>query len=338
MAALDFNAQVAEDAGLVYTSDNDPGITRRRSGSSFRYLWPDSTPVRDKAEVARLQKLAVPPAYHGVWFCLDPRGHLQATGFDDRDRKQYRYHPDWIAARDNEKFTHMREFGEALPFIRERLDQDLRKHGLPREKVLATAVALLDRTLIRVGNRAYAETNKSYGLTTMKNRHAVVEGSTIRFRFNGKSGVQHDVSIRDRRLAPILRRLQELPVQTLFSYPDDEGETRTVTSGDVNSYLKEISGQSFTAKDFRTWAGTLAAYGEFIVCEPAETKTARKRAITGVAQKVSRLLGNTPAVCRKSYIHQGLLAMAEECLPFKPPKGELEEGLLKFLLKLEKAA
>lgn len=333
MAAIESNIQIAEEAGLVYTSDAEPGIARRKSGKGFRYLWPDGTTVRDAGELDRIRHLAIPPAYQGVWICIQSNGHLQATGHDDRERKQYRYHPDWIAARDGEKFTHVLEFGRSLPSIRERVNEDLSKRGLPREKILATAVALLDKTLIRVGNREYAEANDSYGLTTLKNRHALIEGSTLRLKFKGKSGVMHDVSLRDRRLAPILRRLQELPGQTLFSYPDDEGTIHTITSTDVNNYLREISGKPFTAKDFRTWAGTLAAYGEFVVCPTCETATARKRCIGEVAKKVSRLLGNTPAVCRKSYIHHAVLAMAQERLPFDPPDGELEDGLLTFLCK-----
>ena len=249
----------AQSAGLRYVSDASPGISRRRAGKGFSYAGPDGRPVRDPATVARIRALAIPPAYSDVWICPDPNGHIQATGRDARGRKQYRYHPRWRAVRDETKFGRMLAFSEVLPEIRRRADQDLRRAGLPREKVLAAVVRLLECTGIRVGNDEYARTNESFGLTTLRDEHVEVDGSTMSFAFRGKGGKDHTVELSDRRLARIVSRCQALPGEELFQYVDGAGEQQTLGSGDVNEYLKSITGQEFTAKDFRTWNGTILA-------------------------------------------------------------------------------
>ncbi|HET8727471.1 MAG TPA: DNA topoisomerase IB, partial [Alphaproteobacteria bacterium] len=293
----------ARDAGLRYVSDDMPGITRKRAGKGFAYRDPEGRPIRDRAEIRRLKSLAIPPAYTDVWICPYPAGHLQATGRDDRGRKQYRYHPRWREVRDETKYERMLAFGERLPAMRERIDADLRRHGMPREKVLAAVVRLLETTLIRVGNDEYAKDNRSFGLTTMRRRHAEIEGGTIRFRFRGKSGKQQEVTLRDRRLAGVVRKCEELPGQELFSYIDDEGVPRDVGSADVNDYLREIGGEAFTAKDFRTWAGTVLAAMALQEFERFDTKAAAKRNVTQAIEQVAARLGNTPAICRKCYVH-----------------------------------
>lgn len=329
--------QTLDSSGLIYSSDSQPGIIRKKAGKGFTYVNPDGSKVSDPKVLNRIKSLVLPPAYKSVWICKSARGYIQATGLDAKGRKQYRYHEQWSAARGIEKFEHMAEFGAALPQIRERLDKDLRKAGLPREKVLAVIVKLLEETLIRVGNVQYARDNDSYGLTTLKNKHLKVEGSRIRFKFKGKSGVEHAVSISDRRLSPVLKKLQHLPGQELFTYQDNEKNPHSITSSDVNNYLKEISGKDFTAKDFRTWAATLLAFSEFAQCEDCGSETARKKTIAAVVKKVAARLGNTPAVCRKSYIHSELLANAEKALPIKiRSNGDWSDGLLKFLKSLKK--
>ncbi|MDQ6748369.1 MAG: DNA topoisomerase IB, partial [Candidatus Dormibacteraeota bacterium] len=249
----------AEAAGLRYVSDAEPGITRQRVGKGFRYRWPDGTPVSDRPTLTRVRRLAIPPAYTDVWICRNPSGHLQVVGRDDRGRKQYRYHQDWRTVRDAVKFHRMLAFGEALPGIRERVAADLRKHGLPREKVLATVVAMLEQTLVRVGNEEYRQQNQSYGVTTLRNRHVTLSRRNARFRFKGKSGKEHDVQVDDPRLVRVVRQCLDIPGQELFQWVDDEGDAHPIDSDDVNQYLQEISGQEFTAKDFRTWAGTVLA-------------------------------------------------------------------------------
>jgi DNA topoisomerase-1 len=294
--------------GLVYTNDERPGIRRLRKGEGFAYRTPEGRAVRDKATLERIRKLAVPPAYEDVWICPDPRGHLQATGRDARGRKQYRYHPQWRVARDADKFERMLEFGAVLPRIRKRVESDLaaRVGDRPRrETVLATLVRLLDTTLVRVGNDEYARTNGSYGLTTLRNRHAAVEGSTLRLRFRGKSGVLHEVTLEDPRVARVVRRCQAMPGQDLFTYEDEDGTTRSVGSADVNDYIRETSGAGFTAKDFRTWHGTvhaLALWAEQMAAEAASRLSANQ-----VLAEVARRLGNTVAVCRKAYVHPRVL-------------------------------
>jgi DNA topoisomerase I len=290
-------------AGLRYVNDTRPGITRRGSGENVQYVDPSGDLITDERTLERIKKLAIPPAWTDVWICKDPRGHLQATGRDARGRKQYRYHARWRAVRDETKYERMLAFGAALPAIRARVSKDLSLPGLSREKVLATIVQLLEGTLIRVGNEEYARENKSYGLTTMLNRHVDVDGSEVRFHFKGKSGVRHDVGIRDRRVANVIKRMRDLPGQHLFEYVDDDGETRTIDSSDVNAYLQEITGQEFTAKDFRTWSGTVLAAKTLEEFEQFDSQTQAKKNVVAAIESVAKRLGNTPSVCRKCYIH-----------------------------------
>lgn len=299
--------EAAAEAGLVYVDDGRPGLTRRKSGKGFRYLDAKGEPVHDAGTLARIRKLAIPPAYTDVWICPRKNGHLQATGRDAKGRKQYRYHPDFREARESTKFSRIMAFADALPAIRARVDADMGRRGLNREKVLATVVHLLETTLIRIGNDDYARTNRSYGLTTLRDPHVKVEGAEMTFRFKGKSGKTWDLSVRDRRVARIVKACQDLPGQELFQYLDEAGERRDVTSSDVNAYLREISGEDFTAKDFRTWAGTVLAalaLQEFEAFDSqAKAKTNVRAAIEGVAAR----LGNTPTICRKCYIHPQVL-------------------------------
>ncbi len=296
-----------EEVGLVYTTDSLPGITRRRVGDGFEYFLPSGKPVRKESELQRIRSLGVPPAYEQVWICPVQNGHMQATGKDARGRKQYRYHPLFREIRDESKFERMILFGQTLPHIHQRLDEDLSKRGFPREKVLATVVSLLEKSLVRVGNEEYAKENKHYGLTTLRNRHVKIEGAELRFSFMGKSGVKHQIALQDRRLARLVKKLQELPGQELFQYVGDDGNTHKISSGEVNGYLKAISGEDFTAKDFRTWAGTVMAITRLLEQEPAQTKKQTKSVISSVIKEVARELGNTPAICRKCYVHPGVL-------------------------------
>lgn len=311
--------EAAEEAGLRYVNDDQPGYKRKRKGSSFVYYDLDGKVIGDEQRLLRIRRLAIPPAYTDVWICPSPNGHLQATGRDDRGRKQYRYHERWRAIRDENKYDRMLVFGSALPKIRRRVQADLKLEGLPRNKVLATVVQLLERTFIRVGNEEYARENKSFGLTTMRNRHVKVKGSRLRFRFRGKSGVQHEVDVDDQHIAKIVRRLQDLPGQELFQYQDEGGEVRDVTSQDVNDYLRAISGEDFTAKDFRTWAGTVLAALALNSQQSWDTKKQAKANVKNAISAVSKILGNTPAVCRKCYVHPSVL---ESYLD-----GDLIEGL-----------
>jgi DNA topoisomerase-1 len=299
--------EAIEHAGLVYVTDAMRGISRERRGEEFRYVWPNGREVADDKTLERIRSLAIPPAYENVWICPLENGHLQATGKDARGRKQYRYHPRFREERDSSKYDRMADFADALPKIHERIDSDLGRPGLPRDKVLAVVVHLLEKSLIRVGNEEYAKTNNSYGLTTLRNRHVKVEGAEVKFRFLGKSKVRHNISLHDRRLARVVRRLQELPGQELFQYLDDDGNSHSITSNDVNAYLKEASGGDFTAKDFRTWAGTVLALTELAGVEPAKTKREAKANVTRVLKVVASQLGNTPAVCRKCYVHPAVL-------------------------------
>jgi DNA topoisomerase I len=298
--------EAAKAAGLRYTTDTLPGIKRVKRGKSFAYLASDGKPIRDPGEIARIKSLAIPPAYSDVWICPQANGHLQATGRDARGRKQYRYHKRWRAQRDETKFDRMVEFAKALPTIREAVARDMRKQGLPREKVLATVVSLLEATAIRVGNEEYAKENDSYGLTTLQEEHAEVKGATIKFHFRGKSGKVHDVRVRDKRLARIVKASQELPGEHLFEYVGDDGAPHPVHSEDVNAYLQEIAGNHFSAKDFRTWEGTMSCALELAAVR-AEGTTEAKKAVVEAVKRVSEKLGNTPAVCKKSYIHPGVI-------------------------------
>ncbi len=294
-------------AGLTYVSDEDPGIRRRRAGKGFTYRWPDGTTVTEEDTLARIRKLAIPPAYRAVWICADPDGHLQATGRDARGRKQYRYHPRWTELREGTKFGRMLDFCHALPALRRRVDDDLGRRGLPREKVLAAVVRLLETTLVRVGNESYARENSSYGLTTLRDDHAAVAGAEIRFAFKGKSGKDWNVSLRDRRLARVVRACRDVPGDELFQYVDRDGSRHAVTSGDVNGYLRAATGEDFTAKDFRTWAGTVLAAMALKEFESFDSAAAAKRNVTRAIEQVASRLGNTPGVCRKSYVHPDIL-------------------------------
>jgi DNA topoisomerase-1 len=297
----------ARAAGLRYVSDAGPGIQRRRSGRGFSYVGVDGRPVRDRDLRAWIRSIAVPPAWTDVWISPVRNGHIRATGRDARGRKQFRYHPDWRAVRDEAKYGRTIAFARALPAIRERVAADVAKPGLPREKVIATVVRLLELTLLRVGNEEYARDNRSYGLTTLRNRHVRVEGGELRFRFKGKSGKEHDVGVRDRRVARIVKECQELPGQELFQYVDEAGELQAIDSGDVNDYLREVSGEDFTAKDFRTWAGTVLAAGALKAVQTADSEAAAKRNVVAAIEEVARSLGNTPAVCRKCYVHPAII-------------------------------
>lgn len=300
--------QAAKASGLRYVTDRSPGITRRRAGKGFQYFTAENRPLRNPAELRRIKSLAIPPAWKDVWICPFPNGHLQATGRDARQRKQYRYHPRWREVRDETKYDRMIMFGEVLPAVRRRIEEDLQLAGLPRPKVIATVVRLLEATLIRVGNEEYARQNQSFGLTTMRNKHVEVSGERIRFAFRGKSGVKFDIDIRDRRLARIVARCQDLPGQELFQYCDEDGEIRSVTSSDVNTYLREITDQDFTAKDFRTWSGTVLAARALTELKSFESEAQAKRNVVAAVERVAKKLGNTKAVCRKCYIHPAVIA------------------------------
>lgn len=297
----------ARGAGLRYVTDGLPGIRRRRAGTGWTYFRPDGARITDPAERRRLNALAIPPAWTDVWICPDPRGHLQATARDARGRKQYRYHAAYRAARDASKFRRMLEFSEGLPRLREHVERDMRARGLPRRKVLATVVRLLDKTLIRVGNDEYARANRSFGLTTLQDRHVEVRGARLRFTFRGKSGVPHTVDVTDRRVARVVQQCQDLPGQELFQYVDERGRRQAVSSDDVNAYLRTATERDFTAKDFRTWAGTVRAATHLRDAGPAGTVSEAKRRIVAAIDAVATQLGNTRAVCRQYYIHPAVL-------------------------------
>jgi DNA topoisomerase-1 len=302
-AVADDPETTAEEAGLRYVTDEEPGLSRRRAGRGWVYETADGRRITEERRLAWFKRLAIPPAWTDVWICPDRRGHVQATGRDARGRKVYRYHPRWREARDEEKYTRMLAFARALPRIRERVERDLQRNGLPREKVLAAVVALLERTRIRVGNEEYARENRSFGLTTLRSRHARVRRGRMTFAFRGKSGREHEVEVADARLARIVARCQELPGQQLFAYVGDDGERRDVASDDVNDYLREISGEDFTAKDFRTWAGTVLAAMALQEFQAFDTETEAKRNVVRAIETVAEKLGNTPAVSRASYVH-----------------------------------
>ncbi len=299
--------QSAQTAGLRYVSDDSPGIQRQSRGKKFVYINVDGEQIRDREEIQRIESLAIPPAYKDVWICPYANGHIQATGRDAKGRKQYRYHPLWRQVRDQTKFTRMIAFSDALPTLRGRVDHDLGLRGLPREKVLATVVRLLETTCIRVGNETYARTNRSFGLTTMRCRHVDVSGNTLRFKFRGKSGVDHDIQLSDRRLARIIKRCQEIPGYELFQYLDDEGQRQCIDSGAVNTYLQEVTHQDFSAKDFRTWSGTVMAALELDEIGPFQSQTQAKKNINQAIKNVAAHLGNRPATCRKYYVHPAIL-------------------------------
>ena len=300
--------ELAQLAHLRYYTDDRPGYTRQKAGEKeFHYFDQHGQRVTDEADIQRINSLAIPPAYTDVWICPSKNGHLQATGKDAKGRKQYRYHPKWRETADANKYSRVMAFALALPDIRRRVDHDLSKPGLPREKVLATVVKLLETTLIRVGNEEYAKTNKHYGLTTMRNRHVKVKGATIEFSFRGKSGVDHTIELENPRMARVVKSCQEIPGQELFQYLDHDDQRHSIDSADVNAYLQEISGQPFTAKDFRTWAGTVLAAMALQEFESFDSEAVAKKNIVAAIERVSERLGNTPSVCRKCYVHPAIL-------------------------------
>lgn len=317
----------AKAAHLRYVTDSRPGIRRKRHGKYFSYIAPEGKPIRDPETLARIKSLVIPPAWKDVWICPIPNGHLQATGRDARGRKQSRYHPRWREVRDENKYERLILFAEALPRIRERIDQDLALPGLPREKILATIVSLMENTFIRIGNAEYARENKSFGLTTLRNRHVEVNGSTITFSFQGKSKRHHTVNLHDRRLAKIIRRCTDLPGYELFQYLTPEGERQSIDSADVNDYLQSITGQYFTAKDFRTWAGSVLACELLATFDPFDSTTQAKKNVVAAVKSVAQRLGNTPSVCRKCYIHPAILEHYLNGLSIEATKRKLDEEI-----------
>ncbi|WP_288142431.1 DNA topoisomerase IB [Mesorhizobium sp.] len=297
----------AKRASLVHTSDEEPGIRRKRAGRGFFYVAPNGRKLGDGKTLARIRSLAIPPAWSDVWISPQPDGHLQATGRDERGRKQYRYHPRWSTCRDEVKYSSLVAFAEALPRLRRRIDADLRRHGLPPERIVASVVWLLDNTMIRIGNAAYARDNKSFGLTTLRDRHVEITGSTLRFAFKGKSGREWHLKLTDRRIAKVVRGAQDLPGQHLFQYLDSDGARHTIGSQDVNDYIREATSADFSSKHFRTWGGTICA-AVLLATEPVpKTEAAAKRAMNKVIDQVAHRLGNTRAVCRRCYIHPAVI-------------------------------
>jgi DNA topoisomerase-1 len=300
-------ASAIAEEGLRYASDSSPGYRRKRTGTSFTYYDKDGKRITDKAVIRRIKSIGIPPAYEFVWICPSANGHIQATGLDARGRKQYRYHPKWRELRDQNKYEHIMRFAAALPALRCRVASDMKRDGLPREKVLATIVSLLEKTLIRVGNAEYAEQNKSYGLTTIHRKHVAIGRGVLRFDFTGKSGKQWKLQVEDKRIAAIVKRCAEIPGHELFKYRDGDGQSRTVDSGDVNQYIREITQQDFSAKDFRTWAGTVLAALALSEFKKYDSQAEAKRNVVAAIEKVAKQLGNTPAICRKSYVHPEIL-------------------------------
>jgi DNA topoisomerase-1 len=332
--------EVAEDAGLRYVSDDQPGYTRKTKGDEFEYFDTEGKAIRDEKRLLRIRRIGIPPAYKDVWICPSPNGHIQATARDARGRKQYRYHELWREARDENKYDRILVFGHALPKIRRRVNKDMGLRELPRNKVLATLVQLLGRTFIRIGNEEYARENQSFGLTTMRNRHVDVKGAKLSFSFKGKSGVKHEIDVNDRRLANIIRKLQDLPGQDIFQYEDDAGEVRNVTSQDVNEYLQEITGEEFTAKDFRTWAGTVLTAMALNAQGPAENEAQGKKNVKDAIAAVAKILGNTPTICRKCYVHPVVLESYLDGDMIEGLRQKTEEALSENLedLRAEEAA
>ncbi|HEY8834004.1 MAG TPA: DNA topoisomerase IB [Chthoniobacterales bacterium] len=333
-------AEVAEEAGLRYVSDDQPGYTRKAKGDDFEYFDTDGKAIRDETRLLRIRRIGIPPAYKDVWICPSPNGHIQATARDARGRKQYRYHERWREARDENKYDRILVFGQALPKIRRQVNKDMGLRELPRNKVLATVVHLLGRTFIRIGNEEYARENKSFGLTTMRNRHVDVKGAKLTFSFKGKSGVQHEIDVSNRRLANIIRKLQDLPGQDVFQYEDETGEVRNVDSQDVNDYLQEITGEEFTAKDFRTWAGTVLTAMALNAQGPVENQAQAKKNIKDAIAAVAKILGNTPTVCRKCYVHPVVLESYLDGDMIEGLRQKTEEALSEQLedLRAEEAA
>jgi DNA topoisomerase-1 len=337
---VDDPKEAAEEAGLTYVTDEEKGLAREKRGEGFAYFKPNGDEVTDEKVLERVRKLAIPPAWTDVWICPKANGHLQATGRDARGRKQYRYHPQFREVREGTKYERMLEFAKALPAIRRKISEDMALRGLPREKVVATVVHLLETTLIRVGNDDYAKENKSYGLTTLRNPHVKVEGSQLKFRFKGKSGKTWDLKVQNRRVAKIVKACQELPGQRLFQYVDEDGELREVTSADVNAYLKEVTGRDVTAKDFRTWAGTVLAALALQEFESFDSQAGFKKNVKAAIERVSQRLGNTPTICRKCYVHPEIFASYQHGELLLDVKQKVEAELRDDLesLKPEEAA
>ena len=317
----------AKAQGLRYVSDTRPGLTRKKRGKHFHFFYPNGEPVTDAEEIARIRKLAIPPAYTKVWICPYKNGHIQATGYDARGRKQYRYHSDWRSFRDSNKFNHILAFGDRLPDIRATVKQHMSQRGLTREKVLATVVSLLEKTLIRVGNDEYAKKNESFGLTTLRDEHVDVTGNTVRFRFKGKSNKIWNLKLTDRRIAAVVRACADIEGQELFKYVDDSGAVRDVTSGDVNAYLQEITGEAFTAKDFRTWTGTVLAAIALQDYTHYDSEAEAKKNVVAAINRVSKSLGNTPTVCRKSYVHPAIISCYLEGSLIEQITGEIDKSM-----------
>ncbi len=329
---------------MRYMTDAMPGISRRRTGDTFTYVDPQGNPIDDDDTVARIRSMALPPAWERVWICPKPNGHLQATGVDTKNRKQYRYHTNWNAIRSETKFFRMVAFGESLPLLRARLDKDLKLRTLTRDKVIAIALSVMEQTLIRVGNAAYEKEYGSYGLTTLKDRHVKAEGGDVRFSFKGKKGIYHDITLHDKRLSKLVKACRDIPGKELFQYFDEDGSRCSIDSGMVNDYLKETMGDDFSAKDFRTWAGTVNALRLLVEMEPCDSEKELKKNVNTVLDEVSHTLGNTRTVCRKHYVHPQILE-AYECQDLNPyirqkaryrqtePHGldGVEKLLLKFL-------
>ena len=324
------NVRAAKEAGLVYVTDDSPGIHRRRNGKGFVYVDDKGKTITDDETLIRIRHLAIPPAYKDVWICANPRGHIQAVGRDDRGRKQYRYHEKWREVRDENKYGRMIQFAKALPKIRQIVAGHLKLPGLPREKVLAAVVKFMETTLIRVGNDEYAKNNHSFGLTTLQDRHAKISRGKVHLEFRGKSGVEHEFDVEDPRLAQIAKQCQDLPGQELFQYLDENGKVCDIGSSDVNDYLREISGEDFTAKDFRTWAGTVLAAAALKELEKFDSRAQAKKNIVRAVEVVASKLGNTKAVCRKCYIHPEILNAYMD--------GQLIENLAKKAEKLQRSA
>jgi DNA topoisomerase-1 len=328
-------AEQLEEAGLRYVSDADPGITRKPArGHGFNYAKPDGSPVTDEKTLDRIRKLAIPPAWTDVWICPRANGHIQAVGRDQKGRKQYRYHERWREVRDSHKYDRVLAFGRALPKLRRRVEEDLKRPGLPREKVLAAVIAVMERTLIRVGNEEYAKTNKSFGLTTLRDRHVKVGTEGAVFEFRGKSGKAHKTGLNDRRLARIVKACQDLPGQRLFQYVGDDGQQYAVESADVNGYLRDVLGEDFSAKDFRTWAGTVMAARALMLSPACSSAAETKRSVSTCVKAVAGVLGNTAAVARSAYIHPAVLEAYESgALDVKASGDEraFELAVLRFL-------
>jgi DNA topoisomerase-1 len=315
--------RAAKIADLVYVTDKQPGINRLKKGKGFVYVY-DNKPLNSKAEIERIRKLAIPPAWTNVWICPKDNGHIQATGFDIRGRKQYRYHTMWNTLRNETKFHRLYEFGKILPSIRLKLEEDLAKKELTEDKVLATVVSLMERTYMRIGNDEYEKANGSYGLTTLKDNHVKIDGDKIFFSFKGKRGIDHNISLKNKRLARMVKQCRDIPGKELFQYLDAEGNRKPIDSGMVNRYIKDASGGDFTAKDFRTWAGTLNSIRAFKSIGESESETECKKNVVAALDEVSKQLGNTRTVCKKYYVHPGIIKLYEE------------KNLLKYLSELDK--